>query len=90
MTERVERRARRREERRRRGVAAGSPIKPLVNKLTLTEVLSEEGIHLIHQASMRLLKETGMLIVDYPPARETFRQNGARVEGEMVWIDEET
>ena len=64
MTERVERRARRREERRRRGVAPGSPIKPLVNKLTLTETLSEEGLNLIHQASMRLLKETGMLIVD--------------------------
>jgi trimethylamine--corrinoid protein Co-methyltransferase len=90
MIDRVERRARRREERRRRGIAPGSPIKPLVNKVTITEVLSEEAIQLIHEASMRLLQETGMLIVDYPPARETFRENGARVEGEMVWIDEET
>lgn len=86
-----ERRTRRREERRRRGVSAQpGPVQPLVNKLPLTEVLSEEGLNLVHQASMRLLKETGMLVVDYPPARETFRQNGAKVEGEMVWIDEET
>jgi trimethylamine--corrinoid protein Co-methyltransferase len=62
----------------------------LVNKLPLMEVLSEEGVNTIHQASMRLLKETGILIIDYPPALETFRQNGAKVEGEMVWIDEET
>jgi trimethylamine--corrinoid protein Co-methyltransferase len=39
---------------------------------------------------MRLLKETGILIVDFPPALETFRQNGARVEENMVWIDEDT
>jgi trimethylamine--corrinoid protein Co-methyltransferase len=61
-----------------------------VNILPLTEVLTQEGIETIHRASMRLLKETGMLLLDYPPALETFRQNGARVEGEMVWIDEDT
>jgi trimethylamine--corrinoid protein Co-methyltransferase len=44
----------------------------------------------IHRASMRLLQEQGILIVDFPPARETFRQNGASVDGETVRIDEET
>jgi trimethylamine--corrinoid protein Co-methyltransferase len=39
---------------------------------------------------MRLLKEIGILIVDYPPALETFRQYGAKVEGNMVYIDEDT
>jgi trimethylamine--corrinoid protein Co-methyltransferase len=53
-------------------------------------VLSPEGAQTIHQASMRLLKETGILVIDYPPACETFRKNGAKVEGEMVWIDEDT
>jgi trimethylamine--corrinoid protein Co-methyltransferase len=37
-----------------------------------------------------LLTETGMLIVDYPPALEIFRRHGAKVEGEQVWIDEDT
>jgi trimethylamine--corrinoid protein Co-methyltransferase len=31
-----------------------------------------------------------MLIIDYPPALDLFKKNGARVEGEMVWIDENT
>ena len=39
---------------------------------------------------MRLLEETGMLIVDYPPGLETFRKHGAKVKGEQVWIDEAT
>jgi trimethylamine--corrinoid protein Co-methyltransferase len=62
----------------------------LVNKLPLVEVLSEEGVQTIHRASMRLLKETGMLIVDYPSAVELFRRHGAKVEGERIWIDEDT
>lgn len=87
-----ENRSRRREQRRegRRGALQTGPINPLVNKLPLTEVLSPEGVNTIHRASMRLLTETGMLIIDYPPALETFKQNGAKVEGEMVWIDEAT
>ncbi len=34
---------------------------------------------------MRLLADPGILIVDYPPAAETFRQHGAQVE----WVDKE-
>jgi trimethylamine--corrinoid protein Co-methyltransferase len=64
--------------------------KPLDNKLPLSEVLSEEGIEAIHQASMRLLQETGILIVDYPPAEETFRANGAKVKNHLIKIDEDT
>ena len=84
----------RRERRPRRRDARSSghlqAIEPLFNNMPYTEVISEEGIAKIHQASMRLLKETGMLIIDYPSAVETFRQHGARVDGERVWIDEET
>ncbi len=65
-------------------------IQPLVNKLPLSEVISAEGVETIHQASMRLLKETGMLIVDYPSGLETFRRHGVKVEGEHVWLDEDT
>jgi trimethylamine--corrinoid protein Co-methyltransferase len=86
-----ERRSNRREERRARaGSAAQGAVKPLVNKLPLTEVLSAEGVEAIHRASMRLLQDPGILIIDYPPARATFKANGAKVEGELVRIDEDT
>ena len=65
-------------------------IEPLVNKLPLVEVISEEQVETIHRASMRMLKDVGFLIIDYPSARETFRKHGAKVEGERVWIDEDT
>jgi trimethylamine--corrinoid protein Co-methyltransferase len=85
-----ERRARRREARRPGAAAHPAGVKPLLNHLPPAEVLSEEGLQMIHRASMRLLKEVGLLIVDYPPARETFRAHGAIVEGELVKIDEDT
>ena len=84
------RRSRRREKRRRGRVSQNEIMQPLLNTLPLVEVIDEEGIQTIHQASMRLLKETGMLIVDYPSAVETFGQNGATVEGDQVWLDEDT
>jgi trimethylamine---corrinoid protein Co-methyltransferase len=91
MSDLDERRSRRREARRAGGApAAPKPIKPLLNKLPPTEVLGPEGIEAIHRASMRLLQEHGMLVVDYPPARDTFRHNGASVDGELVKIDEDT
>lgn len=92
----TERRARRERDarRRQRGFTLVDAIKPLVNTLPLTEVLSPEGVDKIHRASMRLLKEIGILIVDYPRAAETFRRHGAIVEersdGQLVKIDEDT
>ncbi len=90
MTDRERRSSRREERRARAGIQTVSAVKPLVNKLPLTEVLSPEGIELIHRASMRLLQDPGILIIDYPPARETFKANGAKVEEELVRIDEDT
>ena len=88
----LERRRSRRRERpsKRSAIPKAVSVKPLVNKLPLMEVLSEEGVTAIHQASMRLLQDIGILIVDFPPARATFKSNGAKVEGELVKIDEET
>ncbi|MCB0171015.1 MAG: trimethylamine methyltransferase family protein [Anaerolineae bacterium] len=82
----------RRRERRERSSRAAQPgkIKPLVNKLPVTEVLYEVDVEKIHQASMRLLSDIGILVLDYPSALELFKKNGAKVEGEMVWIDEDT
>jgi len=85
-----DRRAHRREARRPGAAARAAGVRPLEMKLPLTEVLSPEGVETIHRASMRLLKEQGILVLDYPPARETFKQNGAAVEGDLVKIDEDT
>ncbi len=88
-----DRAARRRERResQRPGASrrSGSPG-GLTHRLPITTVLSDEGVAHIHTASMRLLKDTGVLIVDYPAAVETFRQHGAQVDGHTVRIDEDT
>jgi len=76
--------------RNRTGHGAVGPVKPLVNKLHPVEVLSQEDVEMIHRASMRLLAEAGMLIIDYPSALNTFRQHGAKIDGERVWVDEDT
>ena len=65
-------------------------VETLTYNLTPTEVLTEQDIQTIHNASMRLLSETGMLLIDHEPALENLKANGAKVEGEMVWIDEDT
>lgn len=89
MTERIPRREERRQQRRARPSRMGR-MHPIENRLPALNLLDGEGEQQIHNASMRLLRERGVLVVDYPPALETFRQNGARVEGITVYLDEET
>lgn len=89
------RRAKRSEGRQRgSGFKFADRITPIDNKLPPMQVLDDDGIAKIHAASMRLMKDTGILIVDYPAAAETFRQNGAKVEpyrdGLLVKMDEDT
>jgi trimethylamine--corrinoid protein Co-methyltransferase len=94
ITDRRARREAREARKRSRGFAFVDAVRPLLNTLPPTEVLSAEGVQKVHAASMRLLKDTGVLIVDYPQAAETFRQNGASVEdhpdGKLVKLDEDT
>jgi trimethylamine---corrinoid protein Co-methyltransferase len=47
--------------------------------------LSEKDIARIHEAALRILEETGVRI-GLEEAREIFRSNGARVDGEIVRI----
>lgn len=92
----TERRARRDREKskRARGFAFVDAVRPIVNRLPPIELFGVEGVAKIHAASMRLLREVGILIVDYPQAAEVFRAHGARVEdhpdGKLVKIDEAT
>lgn len=84
------RHARRRKRRRESGRPGAKAVEPLLNKLPIVELFSAEGLETIERASMRLLKEQGIQIVDYPPALETFWANGAQVEENLVRIDEDT
>jgi trimethylamine--corrinoid protein Co-methyltransferase len=88
---REDRRSKRDAKRRGRGFAFVDRVTPLLQKLPPTEVLNPEGVAQVHAASMRLLKDTGILIVDYPQAVETFRASGATIEnGNLVKLDEDT
>jgi trimethylamine--corrinoid protein Co-methyltransferase len=85
MSDQERRRAQREARRAGREPTQSKGVQPLISKLKPAEVLTEEGIELIHRASMRLLKDVGILIVDYPPAAETFRRNGALVD----WVEKD-
>ncbi len=66
-------------------------LQPLLNNVPFVELLNEDGVEKIHRASMRLLADFGVLIIDYPEALEVFRKNGATiVDGNKVRIDEDT
>jgi trimethylamine--corrinoid protein Co-methyltransferase len=82
----------RREGRRRRGEGAESipqqppgqshlPFPPL-------RIVSDDEVEAIHQASLGLLEEIGMDVLN-PEARELYAAAGARVEGERVRIGRE-
>ncbi len=77
--------------RRGSGFSFVDAVKPIEQRLAPYEILTAEGVQKIHDASMRLLKDTGILIVDYPAAVETFRRNGATIEQDnLVKLDEDT
>lgn len=56
---------------------------PLQTKL---EVLSAENLTRVHDASLKVLKETGV-VFKCPEALDIFKQHGARVEGETVYLN---
>ena len=58
----------------------------LVNKLPHTEVMDEEQVARIDAASMDILENVGVLFRD-PTALEDWKKAGAKVEGEMVYLD---
>ena len=64
MSERISRRAEQRDRRRNRAVRI-QPIRPIENKLPPLNSLDGEGEQKIHNASMQLLRDRGMLIVDH-------------------------
>jgi trimethylamine--corrinoid protein Co-methyltransferase len=50
------------------------------------KVLSDDHVMAIHRAALRLLAEQGMRVL-YGPARDAFAHAGAKVQGDMVYLD---
>jgi hypothetical protein len=80
------RRGGRRARREQRLAAPLVSLPTLVRDIPVYEVLDEEGLELIHEASMRILEETGIEFRD-PEALEIWKAAGAEVAGERVRID---
>jgi len=55
---------------------------PLKTKL---EILSDVELARVHDASLKILSETGVLF-KCPEAIEIFKKHGARVDGEVVFL----
>ncbi len=67
-----------------------TPFQVLRNPLPPTEVLNEEDVLAIHDASMRVLEETGLEVWD-AESRSIFKTGGAKVDetAQRVWLDRE-
>ena len=50
-------------------------------------VISDDHVEAIHRAALRLLAEQGIRVLN-ARAIDTFRSAGARVDGNMVYLDE--
>jgi trimethylamine--corrinoid protein Co-methyltransferase len=57
-------------------------------KIPTYDLLTEEQVELVHDKSMQILEEAGIAFL-YEPALEIFRQNGAKIEDSVVYIDRE-
>jgi trimethylamine--corrinoid protein Co-methyltransferase len=59
---------------------------PITYNLPIYELLSEEGVERLHQASMRILSEFGIDFYD-EEVRTILKTQGANVRGETVYFD---
>lgn len=75
----------RRRERRERRAAQAAPhqMRPISYDLPVYELLAPDGLERLHQASMKILAETGIDFYD-DEARAVLREHGADVRGETV------
>lgn len=79
-------RRQRRERRREESAATVSKMEQPVNRFRDFEVLDEEELETIHQASMEILSEFGIDFYD-EEARSILQEHGADVQGETVFFD---
>lgn len=71
---------------RRAALAAVAEMHQPIHELPVTELLDEERLEILHQASMDVLAEVGVDFYD-DEAQEILRQHGATVNGDTVTFD---
>ena len=76
---------RRRERRTREDTAVHRAIQPL-HHLPPYEILNEDGLQKIHDASMTILSEIGIDFYD-AEAQAVLRANSVRLEGDTAYFD---
>ena len=76
----------RRRARRERGVVQKQVVQPRTN-LPIYQLLSSEQLELVHQRSLEILSDIGILFMDDPEALEILRAHGAEVKGEIAYFD---
>ena len=57
-------------------------------KIPTYEITSQENIEIIHQQSLKILRDLGMAFYD-KQARDLLAQHGARIDGDMVYFEPE-
>jgi trimethylamine--corrinoid protein Co-methyltransferase len=75
--DRQERRQRRRARRRADQTLSTAKMRPIAYRLPVYELLDEDGLDRLHQASMRILSEFGIDFLD-EEVRAILRENGAQ------------
>jgi len=86
MEDRQERR-RRREERRRAGkMTPASRMRPITYTLPIYELLNQEGLERLHQASMRILSEFGIDFYD-EEVRTILKDHHVKVQGDTACFE---
>ncbi|MFQ5409204.1 MAG: trimethylamine methyltransferase family protein [Anaerolineales bacterium] len=73
----------------RRGTAPAAPSgisQPIVNSLAPLEILQPAQVEQLHAAALHILQNTGVVFRS-PEALRLFRQAGARVHGERVYLE---
>ena len=81
-----------RDERRERRAGRGSapakqPMQPITHNVPRYELLSDANVQQVHDKSMHILSKLGIAFYD-EECREILASHGARVEGDIVFMDE--
>ena len=74
---------------RRQSSSGTRPMEQLTYRVPRYEILDEKGIQQVHDAAMHILGELGIAFHD-EEARAILADHGARVQGDMVYLSEET
>jgi trimethylamine--corrinoid protein Co-methyltransferase len=84
--DRQERRRRRRARWRASRTLSTAKMRPIAYSLPIYELLDEDGLERLHQASMRILSEFGVDFLD-EEVRAILKENGVKVQGDTAFFD---